>query len=72
MGVAAELVVRRERMRVMYRMVLGEGIGELDAATRRMFGFGDDPGGGVFCHDSLVGFGERAKFGMRKASKGLE
>jgi hypothetical protein len=59
-------------MRVMYKTVFGEGMGELDAATRRTLGFGDAPDGGVLCHDSFAGFGERAKLGMRKASFGLE
>ena len=51
--------------------VLGEGIGELDAATRTL-GFGDAPDGGVFCHDSLVGIGERAKLGILKVSLPFE
>jgi hypothetical protein len=55
-------------MRVMYRTVFGEGMGELDAATRRTLGFGDVPAGGLFCHESFTGFGERAKLGIRKAS----
>jgi hypothetical protein len=45
-------------------------MGELEAATRRMWGLGEDPVGGVLSHDS--GPGERAKFGVRKASTGLE
>jgi hypothetical protein len=47
-------------------------MGELDAATLRTLGFGDAPDGGVFCHDSFAGFGERAKLGIRKASFGLD
>jgi len=48
---------------VMYSTVFGEGIGELDAATRRTCGFGDAPEGVVPpCHDS---FG--AKSGILKA-----
>lgn len=50
---------------------MGEGIGELDAATRTL-GFGDAPDGGVFCHDSLVGIGERAKLGILKVSLPFE
>jgi hypothetical protein len=45
-------------------------MGELEAATRRIWGFGEEPVGGVLSHDS--GAGERAKFGVRKASTGLE
>jgi hypothetical protein len=45
-------------------------MGELDAATRRIWGFGDELDGGVFCQDSLTG--ERAKLGMRNASMGLD
>jgi hypothetical protein len=54
----------------MYRMVFGEGMGELDAATRRTCGFGEDPVGGELCHES--GAGERAKLGIRKAFIGLD
>jgi hypothetical protein len=51
-------------------MVFGEGIGELDAAIRRICGFGEDPAGGEFCQDS--GPGVRAKLGIRKAFIGLD
>ena len=47
-------------------MVLGEGMGELEAATRRTCGLGDEPAGGVLSQES--GPGERAKLGMRKPS----
>lgn len=49
-------------------IVLGEGMGGLEAATRRMCGFGDALDGGVPCHDSLAGFGDRAKLGILKTS----
>jgi hypothetical protein len=55
----------------MYRTVFGEGIGELDAAILTL-GLGDAPDGGVFCHDSFVGIGERAKLGILKVSFGFE
>ena len=35
---------RTAKMREMYSTVLGEGMGELDAATRRIWGFGEEPG----------------------------
>jgi hypothetical protein len=38
-------------------------MGELDAATRRIWGFGDVPDGGVLSQES--GAGERAKLGIR-------
>jgi hypothetical protein len=57
-------------MREMYRMVFGEGIGELDAATRRICGFGEDPPVGELCKNS--GAGGRAKLGIRKAFIGLD
>ena len=55
----------------MYKTVFGDGIGELDAATRRTCGFGDSPDGDS-CHDSLTGFGDRAKLGIRNAFIGFE
>jgi hypothetical protein len=60
-------------MREMYRIVLGEGIGELELARRLMVLFGAEPKGGVpvMLEDSLFELGERAKLGMRKTSMGL-
>ena len=53
-GVAVVGLQNMAMRRVMYRTVFGEGIGELDAATRRTCGFGDAPEGVVPpCHDSL-------------------
>jgi hypothetical protein len=52
--------------------VFGEGMGELDAATLRTLGFVDAPEGGVLCHELFVGFGDRAKLGIRKVFFGLE
>jgi hypothetical protein len=41
-------------------------MGELEAATRRICGLGEEPAGGVLNQES--GPGERAKLGMRKPS----
>jgi hypothetical protein len=58
-------------MRDMYNTVLGEGMGELEAATRRTCGgFGEVPVGGVLGPVSIAG--ERAKLGILNASMGLE
>jgi hypothetical protein len=71
MGVAVVERDRTAKMRDMYRIVLGEGMGELEAATRRTCGFGEDPAaGGELSQDS--GAGERAKLGIRNASMGLD
>ena len=70
MGVAVEDRHRTAKMRETYRTVLGDGIGELEAATRRICGFGEEPAGGEFCQDSSAG--ERAKLGILKASIGLD
>jgi len=66
-----EVLDRTASTREMYKTVLGDKMGELDAATRRICGFGEVPDG-LFCHDSLPWFGERAKLGVRKVSTGLE
>jgi hypothetical protein len=63
-GVAVVECERMAKMREMYKTVLGEGMGELDAATRRIWGFGEVPEGGVL--SQVSGAGERAKLGMRK------
>ena len=70
MGVAVVGLESTAMRRDMYRTVLGDGMGELDVAMRRIWGFGDELDGGVFCQDSLTG--ERAKLGIRNASMGLD
>jgi hypothetical protein len=45
-------------------------MGELDAATRRIWGFGEEPVCGEFSHE--LGAGERAKLGIRNASTGSD
>jgi len=70
-GVAVVGLASTAIMRVMYRTVLGEGIGELEAAMRTL-GLGDAPDGDVLCHDSFVGMGERAKLGILKVSFAFE
>lgn len=68
-GLIGVAVVEREstaKMREMYNTVLGEGMGELEAATRRTCGLGEEPVGGVLSQES--GAGERAKLGIRKPS----
>jgi hypothetical protein len=69
-GVAVDDRDKTAKIREMYRMVFGEGIGELDTAIRRICGFGEDPTGGEFCQDSWPGV--RAKLGIRKAFIGLD
>tara|TARA_R110002003_G_scaffold283_1_gene18242 strand:- start:3733 stop:4143 length:411 start_codon:yes stop_codon:yes gene_type:complete len=69
-GVAVDDLDNTAKIREMYRTVRGDGIGELDAATRRTCGLGDEPAGGVSCHGS--GAGERAKLGIRNAFMGLD
>lgn len=46
-------------------------MGELEAATRRTCGFGEEPVGGEELSQES-GAGDRAKLGMRKASRGLD
>jgi hypothetical protein len=69
-GVAVEDRDSTANMREMYRIVFGDGMGELDAATRRTWGFGEAPAGGEFCQESTAG--ERAKLGILNASMGLD
>src|SRR5690349_623026 len=66
---------------LMYSTALGEASGDDDAATRRMLWLEGVPGEsedscgapmGDTAYDSLAPLGERAKLGMRKASRGAE